>query len=78
MAVPKFHHFRLVFRQTQTYTDTATARQLKAVPGKEGDFIPHAPGLGVCVLDIENRISAVAVWQLLEEVGVSGILITGL
>ncbi len=60
------------------YTDTATARQWEAVPGEEGDFIPHAPGLGVCVLDIENRISAVALWQLLEEVVVSGILITGL
>jgi hypothetical protein len=60
------------------HTDTATVRQWEAVPGEEGDFIPHAPGLGVSVLDIENRISAVAVWQLLEEVGVSGILITGL
>ena len=60
------------------HTDTATARPWQAVPGEEGDFIPHAPGLGVCVLDIENRISAVAVWQLLEKVGVSGILITGL
>ena len=60
------------------HTNTATARQWEAVPGEEGDFIPHAPGLGVCVLDIENRISAVALWQLLEEVVVSGILITGL
>jgi len=33
-------------------------------------LIPHAPGLGVCVLGFENRMSAVAVWQFLEEVGV--------